>query len=123
MKRELFENRLLAFVVKIFELSKGMRASLEKNIITNQILRSSFSVALNYAESESAESKKDFIHKLRISLKEMRETNMALKIINEAFDLNNKKLVHDLLKESNELIAIFVSSINTATMNLAKNPK
>jgi len=92
--------------------------SQEKNIITNQIVRSSISVALNYAESGSAESRKDFIHKLRISLKEMRETHMALKIIIGSFEIKDIEEMDFLLKESNEIISILVSSINTATKNM-----
>ncbi|MBU2649632.1 MAG: four helix bundle protein [Bacteroidetes bacterium] len=118
MNRNSFENRLLEFVSRVIRLTKGIPMSQEKNIITNQIVRSSISVALNYAESGSAESRKDFIHKLRISLKEMRETHMALKIIIGSFEIKDIEEMDFLLKESNEIISILVSSINTATKNM-----
>jgi len=78
-----------------------------------QLVRSSTSPALNYAESQSAESTRDFIHKLGIGLKELRETTVCLRIIEEAKLCDNPELLSKLTLECSELVAIFVSSINT----------
>lgn len=73
--------------------------------------------ALNYGEAQSAESKKDFIHKMGICLKGLRETFNCLKIIERANLTSNAELINKLKIEVNELISIFVSSIKTAKTN------
>ena len=78
-------------------------------------MRSGTSPALNYGEAQSAESRKDFLHKMKVCLKELRETFVCLKII-EKSDLYESKQKIDLAKtENNELISIFVKSIETAS--------
>jgi four helix bundle protein len=79
-------------------------------------VRSGTSPALNYAEAQSAESKNDFVHKMKICLKELRETLVCLKIILLKGYFKENKLA-DLVKENNELISIFVKSIQTAKSN------
>ncbi len=83
-----------------------------------QILRSGTSPALNYGEAQSAESKEDFIHKMKICQKELRETLICLKIISSRNWFRSEKLA-DLMAENNELIAIFVASTKTATSKKA----
>jgi len=80
--------------------------------------RSSTSPALNYGEAQAAESTKDFIHKMRIGLKELRETMVGIKIIEKAEIFDKHQEVLTLKKEVNELISIYVSSINTAIKRL-----
>ena len=70
------------------------------------LLRSGTSPALNYGEAQSGESRKDFIHKLQIVLKELRESHVCLKIILRAQLYNSKVQMEVLLAESNELISI-----------------
>ena len=78
-------------------------------------MRSGTSPALNYGEAQSAESRKDFLHKMKVCLKELRETFVCLKII-EKSDLYESKQKIDIAKtENNELISIFVKSIETAS--------
>jgi len=89
--------------------------------ISLQLLRSGTSVAANYGESQSAESRADFLHKLRISLKELRETEVWLKITMKAELVSSPALLEPLLKETDELIAILFKSIETARKN--KNTK
>ena len=79
--------------------------------IKKQIVRSATSPALNYGEALSAESKKDFIHKLQIVTKELRETFVCLKIIKSA-NLTSDPNTETLIKENNELISIFVATVN-----------
>lgn len=68
---------------------------------------------MNYGEAQSAGSRNDFIHKMKISFKELRETNICLKIVDRLRWFEPETLMIDI-KECNELIAIFVKSINTA---------
>jgi len=77
-----------------------------------QLLRSGTSPALNYGEARGAESPSDFVHKMRVCLKELRETFICLKIINKRKWFPDGKL-NSILKENDELISIFVSSIRT----------
>lgn len=75
------EERLIDFAVLILEIGESLFNTRAGNPMAGQIVRSGTSPALNYGEAQSAESKQDFIHKLKIILKELRETNIALKII------------------------------------------
>ena len=77
-------------------------------------------MSLNYGEILSAESKKDFLHKMRVVLKELRETIINLKIIHLSKLLNSEELLLKVKKENNELISIFVTGIKTAQKNLNK---
>ena len=118
MKRDILEDRLIDFSVEIVHLTNTLYKSNYVKIISDQIIRSGLSVALNYGEAQSAESRKDFIHKMRISLKELRETKIALKIISKTIKNSVDERLKKLLIEVNELISIFVASVNTATKNL-----
>jgi len=111
--REL-EDRLILFAVNIIKLSDGIKPSIGGRNLAEQIVRSSSSTALNYGEAQSAESGRDFVHKLGICLKEMRETFINLRIIDGAKLHGDQQLVNSLKTESNELISIFVKSIETS---------
>ena len=80
MKREL-QNRLIDFTAVVIQLSESLNRTFEAWHLKKQIIRSSTSCALNYGEAQHAESKKDFIHKLSIVLKELRETQINLLLI------------------------------------------
>ena len=107
------QDRLVDYAVRIIKLSEQLPESKAGRHISSQILRSGTSPAPNYAEAQSAESKKDFIHKLKISLKELRETEVWIKILIKA-KLFKTSLLEPLLKETDELISIFFKSIDTA---------
>jgi four helix bundle protein len=111
--REL-EDRLIVFAIDIIRLSEGIKPSIAGNNLSGQIVRSSSSTALNYGEAQSAESPKDFVHKLGICLKEIRETFINLRIIDGAKLHVDQQLLNNLKTESNELISIFVKSIETS---------
>jgi four helix bundle protein len=104
--------------VNILNLAEQLPNTRTGNYIGSQIIRSGCAPALIYGEAQSAESSKDFIHKMKIALKELRETFIALKIIKRKPLVKNFEKVDYLLKECNELISIFVSSIKTAHSNL-----
>ena len=116
MKYDL-ENRLIDFAVDIVKLTESLPRSATGKYITGQIIRSGTSPALNYGEAQSAESRKDFVHKLKIVVKELRETLVALKIIHRIEINPIIQEVTNLITENNELISIFVKSIETASYN------
>ena len=111
------EERLIQFAIAILNLAENLPKTRAGNYISGQITRSGTAPALLYGEVQSAESRKDFIHKVQMLLKELRETQIALKII-ERKPLSTREEVISLLKESDELIAIFVKSTNTARSNM-----
>ncbi|HBX65804.1 MAG: four helix bundle protein [Balneola sp.] len=114
MKRAELENRLIDFSVTIIKLTKGLPLSQINKHLSGQLIRSGTSPALNYGEAQSAESLKDFIHKLQIVLKELRESFVILKIIDRANLYNDKPELDSALNECNQLISIFVKSVQTA---------
>jgi four helix bundle protein len=112
------EERLISFAVMIIEIVETMTDTKAANHLAGQLLRSGTSPALNYGEAQSGESRRDFIHKIKVVLKELRESNICLKIIYRAKLYSNESKIIFALKESDELIAIFVKSIETAQKNL-----
>jgi four helix bundle protein len=113
------ENRLIDFAVRIIKLAESLPKSRAGNHIAGQILRSGTSPAPNYGEAHSAESNQDFIHKMKVCLKELRETRIWLIMITKAM-LKSENDIDLLLKENVELISIFVASIKTAKKNKLK---
>ena len=111
------EDRLVQFAVSVMQLTEMLPKTKIGIQLSDQMIRSSSSAALNYGEAQSAESRKDFIHKLKVVLKELRETNANLKMVDGLKLSPDPDLVASLLKEANELISIFVRSIQTATKN------
>jgi four helix bundle protein len=121
MKNNALEERLIDFSVLIIDLVNEISKTKAGYHLAGQIIRSGTSVSLNYGEARGAESKKDFIHKMRIILKELRETFINLKIIHRSnLYKTEQKMIH-AEQESNELISIFVKSIKTAGQNLNKS--
>ena len=107
------EDRLVDFAVRIVKLSAGLPKTPAGKHIAGQILRSGTSPAPNYGEARGAESRADFIHKLRIVLKELNETSIWLRII-ERSELLKRHLVADISGESRGLSRIFTASLRTA---------
>jgi len=118
------EERLIRFAINIIKLSEGMNQSIAGKRLADQIVRSGSLPALNYGEAQSAESGRDFVHKLGVCLKELRETHINLQIIDGADLHSNEKNIADLISENNELISIFVKSIETSKrkQNQITNP-
>lgn len=111
------ENRLINFAVRIVRIAEEIQKSFVGNHLSYQLIKSGTSPALNYGEAQSAESMKDFIHKMKICLKELRETSVSLKIIDRLKNLINPLDLPETLTENEELISIFVKSIETANRN------
>ncbi len=113
------ENRLIDFASRIMDLVEALPPKATAKHLGNQLLRSGSSPTLNYGEVQGAESKDDFVHKMKICLKELREPHVCLKLISKRNWFPNPKL-EPLLIENNELISIFVASLKAAT---GKNEK
>jgi four helix bundle protein len=110
---QILEDRLINFAVGIINVVEELPVSKAGSHIAGQLIRSGTSPAPNYAEARGAESKRDFIHKLKISLKELRESLVWLKII-ERKKMSDPDELATVTRECNELISIFVSSTKTA---------
>ena len=108
------EERLLEFSVRIIKIVEQLPNTRTGNHVAGQLLRSGTSPYPNHGEAQAAESSKDFVHKLRISLKELRETQRWLKLIQKVPLIKKPELLNDILEETEELIKIFVTSIKTA---------
>jgi len=115
MKPNQLEERLIRFAIDIILLCKTIDKSFASEHLAKQLIRSSTSVALNYGEARSAESTKDFLHKMKISLKELRESYVNMKIQKGANLIKDIVELNKLLDENNQLISIFVSSVKTAS--------
>jgi four helix bundle protein len=111
------EDRLLAYSVEIVKLVEQLPKTRAGNHVAGQLLKSGTSPYPNHGEAQAAESPKDFTHKLRISLKELRESQRWIKLIQCVPLVNNQKLLGNLLDETEQLIKIFVTSIRTAEKN------
>jgi four helix bundle protein len=108
------EERLLEYSVRIIKVVENLSKTRVGNHVAGQLLRSGTSPYPNHGEAQAAESPKDFIHKLRISLKELRETQRWLKLIQRVPLIKNSNHLDDIQPETEELIKIFVASIKTA---------
>ena len=118
MNKKELEERLINFSVLIIEIANELPNTKVGNHLSGQLIRSGTSSALNYGEAQSGESRKDFIHKIKVVLKELRETLICLKIIDKLKLLTSSEKLKTTLKENDELISIFVRSVETAQKNL-----
>jgi four helix bundle protein len=114
------EERLIDFTVLIIRLVETLPNSKTAQYLGGQLLRSGTSTSLNYAEARSAESRNDFIHKMKVCLKELRESYVCLKIMHKAVNPPNKLVMNNLITECDELISIFVKSVDTASKSKSK---
>ncbi len=111
------EDRLLEFASAVIDLSESLPATRSGNHVAGQVLRSGTSPYPNHGEAEAAESRDDFIHKLKICLKELRETRRWARLIKRKAWVKADTTLLFVLGESDELIRIFHSSIQTARRN------
>jgi four helix bundle protein len=112
------EERLLEFASAVIDLSETLPTTRAGNHVAGQILRSGISPYPNHGEAEDAESREDFIHKLKICLKELRETRRWARLIKRKEWVKETVSLIFILGESEELIRIFFSSVQTAKKNV-----
>ena len=108
------EERLIDFAVRIVKLSASLPKTPAGKHIAGQILRSGTSPAPNYGEARGAESHADFVHKLRIVVKELNETKIWLRIIERSL-LLRKELLVEIIAENIQLCRIFAASLKTTS--------
>lgn len=114
MTSEELENRLIDYAVTCIKITKLSDKFFASQHMCSQLIRSATSVALNYSEAIGAQSTRDYIHKMQICLKELRESKTNLRIQKDAGLLKELNKVNVLIDESNQLILIFSKSISTS---------
>jgi four helix bundle protein len=118
MKTNEMEKRLIDFSVSTIKILRSFKKDPLIESLKIQLVRSSASSALNYGEARGASSRKDFLHKIRLVLKELRESLVTLKILQGAS--TNATIFNPLIEECNNLVGVFVKSTKTLEGN---NPK
>jgi four helix bundle protein len=116
------EERLLDYAATIIRFVDGLRPTAAGRHVAGQLLRSGTAPLGHHGEAQAAESTKDFIHKLKIALKELRESFRWVKLIRRADLHEDKDGVADVLGETEQLIRIFNASIRTAQKRLPVKP-
>lgn len=114
------DDRLLDYSVSIVRLVESMTGTKAANHVGGQLLRSGSSPYFNHGEAEAAESPRDFVHKMGVCLKELRETKRALKLTQTVPLVQSPVEVEPMLAETEELIKIFFVSIRTANKNVVR---
>lgn len=114
------DDRLLEYSAAVVRLVECMTKTKAANHVGGQLLRSGTSPYFNHGEAEAAESPRDFVHKMGVCLKELRETKRALKLTRKVPLVQPPSKVAPLLAETEELIKIFFVSIRTANRNTVR---
>jgi len=115
MTSQELQFRLIDFAVRVIESVNQLKPCAASAYVGGQLLRSGTSPALHYGEVLAAESKRDFVHKLKVVLKELRESWAALVIIERADLARSAKDAEALRDECNQLVSIFTKSTHTAS--------
>ena len=111
------EDRLVDFTCRMIDVVEALPNTRSGNYIAGQLIKSCHSPTFNYGEAQAAESRADFIHKLGICVKELKECRTALKIIIKKELIKPVSKLQDIYQETEELIAIKSKSIGTAIKN------
>ncbi|MES1222903.1 MAG: four helix bundle protein [Bacteroidota bacterium] len=114
------EDRMVNYTCRMIDVVEALPDSRAGNYIAGQLIKSCHSPTFNYGEAQGAESPKDFIHKMSVVLKELKECRIALKVIKTKGIIKPANKLDGVFKETEELIAIFAKSISTAKKNSAK---
>ena len=116
-------DRFMVFVVNIIAIEKQLCKTYSGRHIFGQLFRAGTSAGANYEEARAGESRADFIHKMQIVLKELRESHFWIKLIIAAKIINIEgEAIGILFKESKELTNIIAKSVVTAKLKVGKNP-
>jgi four helix bundle protein len=111
------EDRFVDFSVRVNKIVEALPTTRAGNYIAGQLIRSGMAPALLYGEAQGAESRSDFIHKMKVVLKELKETRACIKLIHRQEMIKPAKKLDSILVENEELIAIVSKSIVTARKN------
>lgn len=116
------EDRLVDYSCRMIDVVEALPNSRAGNYISGQLIKSCMSPTFNYGEVQAAESRNDFVHKMGVVLKELKECRSALKIIIKK-ELKPAKKLDGIYKETEELIAVMAKSIETANKNKSSKSK
>lgn len=117
------EERFVDYTCRMIDVVEALPNTRSGNYIAGQLVRSCHSPALNYAEVQAAESRNDFIHKLGVVQKELKECRTVLRIIIRRQMIRPVSKLSAIFTETEELIAIIGKSIQTAQKNkVSRNP-
>ncbi len=114
------EERPLEFATRVVRLTQDFESSHAHRHVAQQLLRSATSPLAHHGEAQSAESNADFIHQMKVALKELRESHRWLKLIERVPLIDNRSELAWLLDENDRLERIFNSSIKTVRKRFAK---
>ena len=114
------EDRLIEFAISVIGITENLHNTRAGNHVAGQLVRSGTSPALLYGEAQSAESRNDSIHKMKVCLKELRETRIWLLIVQRKSLTKAAEQLGAVIGACNELIAIFVASLGIAQRNKGK---
>ena len=116
------EDRLVEYSCRMIDVAEALPNTRAGNYITGQLIKSCMSPTFNYGEVQAAESRNDFIHKLGVVLKELKECRTAMKVIRRKELIKPAKRTDEIYKEAEELVAIIAKSIETAGKNKNAGP-
>ncbi len=117
------EDRLIDFSCRIIEIVETLPNTKAGNYIAGQLIRCGLAPALLYGEAQGAESRMDFVHKMKIVLKELKETRVCLKIITKSSMIKPVERLTAIKSENEQLISIVAKSIDTAKKNINAGKK
>ncbi|MFL9482143.1 four helix bundle protein [Chitinophagaceae bacterium LWZ2-11] len=115
------EDRLIDYTCRMIDVVEALPKTRTGSYLASQLIRSCHSPAFNYGEVQAAESRNDFIHKMSVVLKELKECRIALKITLKKEIIKPKAKLDAIYKETEALVAIIAQSINTAIKNKGRN--
>lgn len=113
------EDRLVDYTCRMIDVVEALPNTRAGNYIAGQLIRSCHSPTFNYGEVQAAESTKDFVHKMGVVLKELKECRTVLKVIKKKELIKPASKLEKIYRETEELIAIIAKSISTTKMNNA----
>jgi four helix bundle protein len=116
MKQNIIKEKAFLFAIRIVKLSKYLVNEQKEFVLSKQILKSGTSIGANSEEADAGQSKKDFIAKMSISLKEAKETHYWLRLLVEC-DYINRQMFESLITDCNEIILILTRILQTARKN------
>ncbi|VAW24457.1 hypothetical protein MNBD_BACTEROID01-2216 [hydrothermal vent metagenome] len=117
MKDNLIQQKSFDFAIRIVKLYKYLKNDKKEYVLSKQMLRSGTSVGANIEEGIAGQSKRDFIAKLQISLKETRETHYWLRLLT-ATDYLTEKETQNIIKECKEIMNILTAILKTTKENI-----
>ncbi len=115
------EDRFVDYTCRMIDIVEALPNTRAGNYIAGQLIKSCHSPTFNYGEAQAAESRNDFVHKMGVILKELKECKAALKIIRKKEMINSREKLEKVSKETEELISIVGKNISTAKSNTKKN--